>query len=89
MFPVRIRSTIGAMSFPQTRLRRLRRTESLRALVRETAIEPGNLIYLERQPLKGKQFAGSYGVQLGTGLFCRMRQHGIAASSQISSRRQQ
>jgi porphobilinogen synthase len=33
------------MSFPQTRMRRLRRTESLRALVRETAIEPGDLIY--------------------------------------------
>ena len=33
------------MSFPQTRLRRLRRTESLRALVRETSIVPGNLIY--------------------------------------------
>jgi porphobilinogen synthase len=33
------------MSFPQTRLRRLRRTESLRALVRETTIEPGDLIY--------------------------------------------
>ncbi|MGA2278624.1 MAG: porphobilinogen synthase [Terracidiphilus sp.] len=33
------------MSFPQSRMRRLRRTEALRALVRETAIEPGNLIY--------------------------------------------
>ena len=33
------------MSFPQTRMRRLRRSESLRALVRETAIEPGDLIY--------------------------------------------
>jgi porphobilinogen synthase len=33
------------MSFPETRMRRLRRTESLRALVRETAIEPGDLIY--------------------------------------------
>ncbi|MGA2886549.1 MAG: porphobilinogen synthase [Terracidiphilus sp.] len=33
------------MSFPQTRMRRLRRTESLRALVRETAVTPGNLIY--------------------------------------------
>jgi porphobilinogen synthase len=33
------------MSFPQTRMRRLRRTESLRALVRETTIEPGDLIY--------------------------------------------
>jgi len=33
------------MSFPETRLRRLRRTESLRALVRETAVAPGDLIY--------------------------------------------
>ena len=33
------------MSFPVTRMRRLRRTESLRALVRETAVSPGNLIY--------------------------------------------
>jgi porphobilinogen synthase len=33
------------MSFPQVRMRRLRRTESLRALVRETTLEPGDLIY--------------------------------------------
>ncbi len=33
------------MSFPITRMRRMRRTESLRALVRETAVTPGNLIY--------------------------------------------
>jgi porphobilinogen synthase len=33
------------MSFPDVRLRRLRRTESLRALVRETALNPGDLIY--------------------------------------------
>lgn len=33
------------MSFPQNRMRRLRRTESLRALVRETMLEPGDLIY--------------------------------------------
>jgi porphobilinogen synthase len=33
------------MSFPQSRMRRLRRTESLRALVRETAVIPGDLIY--------------------------------------------
>jgi porphobilinogen synthase len=33
------------MSFPVTRMRRLRRTESLRALVRETTLEPGDLIY--------------------------------------------
>jgi porphobilinogen synthase len=33
------------MSFPDTRMRRLRRTESLRSLVRETALEPGDLIH--------------------------------------------
>src|SRR5580704_11240580 len=33
------------MSFPQTRMRRLRRSEPLRALVRETVLEPGDLIY--------------------------------------------
>jgi porphobilinogen synthase len=33
------------MSFPQNRMRRLRRTEPLRALVRETAVDPGDLIY--------------------------------------------
>ena len=33
------------MSFPETRMRRLRRGEPLRALVRETTLEPGNLIY--------------------------------------------
>ena len=33
------------MSFPEIRLRRLRRTESLRALVRETTLQPGDLIY--------------------------------------------
>ena len=33
------------MAFPQSRLRRLRRTEPLRALVRETSVEPGDLIY--------------------------------------------
>jgi porphobilinogen synthase len=33
------------MEFPITRLRRLRRTESLRNLVRETHLEPGALIY--------------------------------------------
>src|ERR1700761_5507412 len=33
------------MSFPANRMRRLRRTESLRALVRETALDPGDLIY--------------------------------------------
>ena len=31
--------------FPQLRLRRLRRTESLRALVRENRVEIGNLVY--------------------------------------------
>jgi porphobilinogen synthase len=33
------------MSFPEMRMRRLRRTESLRALVRETTLDPGDLIY--------------------------------------------
>ncbi|HET6205419.1 MAG TPA: porphobilinogen synthase [Terracidiphilus sp.] len=33
------------MSFPETRMRRLRRSESLRALVRETTLDPGDLIY--------------------------------------------
>jgi porphobilinogen synthase len=33
------------MSFPEVRMRRLRRTEPLRALVRETTLEPGDLIY--------------------------------------------
>jgi porphobilinogen synthase len=33
------------MEFPQTRLRRLRRSEPLRALVRETHLRPGQLIY--------------------------------------------
>ena len=33
------------MSFPAKRMRRMRRTEPLRALVRETALEPGDLIY--------------------------------------------
>ncbi|MGN6216955.1 MAG: porphobilinogen synthase [Solirubrobacterales bacterium] len=32
------------MSFPSTRLRRLRRTDSLRGLVRETELSPGHLI---------------------------------------------
>ncbi len=36
---------MDAMSFPQMRMRRLRRTEPLRALVRETTLEPGDLIY--------------------------------------------
>ena len=33
------------MIFPQTRMRRLRRTEALRALVRETSLDPSKLIY--------------------------------------------
>ena len=33
------------MAFPQTRMRRLRRTASLRSLVRETTLDPGDLIY--------------------------------------------
>lgn len=33
------------VTFPQLRLRRLRRTESLRALIRETRLQIGNLVY--------------------------------------------
>src|SRR5271169_2365477 len=33
------------MKFPATRLRRLRRTEAIRSLVRETHLHPGALIY--------------------------------------------
>jgi len=33
------------MTFPATRMRRLRRTDALRALVRETTLDPGDLIY--------------------------------------------
>jgi porphobilinogen synthase len=33
------------MSFPEMRMRRLRRSEAMRALVRETTLEPGDLIY--------------------------------------------
>jgi porphobilinogen synthase len=33
------------MNFPVTRMRRLRRTEAMRALVRETHLEPGALVY--------------------------------------------
>jgi porphobilinogen synthase len=33
------------MPFPQTRLRRLRSTRALRGLVRETRLEPGDLVY--------------------------------------------
>ncbi|HZB89716.1 MAG TPA: porphobilinogen synthase [Terracidiphilus sp.] len=33
------------MSFPQSRMRRLRRSQPLRALVQETALDPGDLIY--------------------------------------------
>jgi porphobilinogen synthase len=33
------------MGFPANRMRRLRRTESLRTLVRETKLDPGDLIY--------------------------------------------
>jgi porphobilinogen synthase len=33
------------MSFPENRMRRLRRTDALRSLVRETTVEPGDLIY--------------------------------------------
>jgi porphobilinogen synthase len=33
------------MSFPEVRMRRLRRSEQMRALVRETTLDPGDLIY--------------------------------------------
>jgi porphobilinogen synthase len=33
------------MTFPANRMRRMRRGEPLRALVRETALDPGDLIY--------------------------------------------
>ena len=33
------------MAFPANRMRRLRRNDALRALVRETVLEPGDLIY--------------------------------------------
>jgi porphobilinogen synthase len=33
------------MSFPEIRMRRLRRSDALRALVRETSLDPGDLIY--------------------------------------------
>src|SRR5580693_10632959 len=33
------------MSFPEMRMRRLRRTDALRALVRETVLTPSDLIY--------------------------------------------
>src|ERR1700739_2446237 len=33
------------MNFPITRMRRLRRTEAMRSLVRETYLQPGALIY--------------------------------------------
>src|ERR1019366_7706535 len=33
------------MNFPVTRMRRLRRTEALRSLVRETRLHPGALVY--------------------------------------------
>jgi porphobilinogen synthase len=33
------------MTFPANRMRRMRRSEPLRALVRETVLDPGDLIY--------------------------------------------
>src|SRR5271170_7227278 len=33
------------MSFPETRLRRLRQTEQLRSMVRETRLSPASLVY--------------------------------------------
>jgi porphobilinogen synthase len=38
-------NTIGGMNFPEIRMRRLRRTEAMRALVRETRLDAGDLIY--------------------------------------------
>lgn len=35
----------GVAAFPTTRLRRLRRTPALRSLVRETSLDPGDLLY--------------------------------------------
>lgn len=37
--------TISSMTFPVTRLRRLRRNEALRAMVRETRLTPESLVY--------------------------------------------
>jgi porphobilinogen synthase len=39
------RSEDSAMGFPITRLRRLRRTEQLRSMVRETRLSPSSLVY--------------------------------------------
>jgi len=36
---------LPVMAFPANRLRRLRRTETLRALVRETRLTPESLVY--------------------------------------------
>jgi porphobilinogen synthase len=48
------------MAFPQVRMRRLRQSEPLRALVRETALAPGDLIYpLFLCPGKGVRHAVS------------------------------
>ena len=41
----RVESEREAGGFPQVRLRRLRRTEGLRRMVRETSLSPSNLIY--------------------------------------------
>src|ERR1700759_832419 len=38
---------MAAMAFPPTRMRRLRRTDALRGMVRETRLEPADLV----QPL--------------------------------------
>ena len=41
----RVESEQEAGGFPQVRLRRLRRTDGLRRMVRETSLSPSNLIY--------------------------------------------
>src|SRR5580698_9465788 len=38
-------SEVAPMAFPVTRLRRLRQSEPLRALVRETQLSPASLVY--------------------------------------------
>src|SRR5690349_15805951 len=43
--PISPRYPRMAMAFPQTRLRRLRATRALRGLVRETSLQPADLVY--------------------------------------------
>src|SRR5205807_8157641 len=42
---IRLGSHTVAMAFPRTRLRRLRATRALRGLVRESQLEPADLVY--------------------------------------------